>query len=109
MAKKTGLGGQFYVGGYDLSNDIGQLDNVTLERNLLEVTGMDRSAVERLGGLYTSSIGFTGFFNPAALKEHVVRDGNLCDMFCYGLLRRDFQAFRESETQFATMSLEKMI
>ena len=72
MAKKTGLAGQFYVGGYDLSNDIGQLDNVTLERNLLEVTGLDRSAVERLGGLYTSSIGFTGFFNPAALKEHVV-------------------------------------
>ncbi len=71
MAKSTGLGGQFYVGGYDLSNDIGQLDNLTLERNLIEVTGIDRSAVERLPGLYTSSIGFTGFFNDDVLKEHV--------------------------------------
>ena len=50
-----------------------------------------------------------GAVRELTLKEHVVRDGALCDMYCYGLLRRDFQAFRESESQFATMSLEKMI
>jgi RimJ/RimL family protein N-acetyltransferase len=50
-----------------------------------------------------------GAVRELTLKEHVVRDGDLCDMYCYGLLRRDFQSFRESETQFATMSLEKMI
>lgn len=30
------------------------------------------------------------------LKDHVVRDGEMHDMYCYGLLRREFDEFRES-------------
>ena len=41
MAKGSGLGAQLYVGGYDLSNDIGQVDNIELVRGLLDVTGLD--------------------------------------------------------------------
>ena len=71
MAKGNGLGMACYVGGYDLSNDVGAITNATLERALLDATGIDKSAMERLPGLYTSSIGFTGFFNDAAAQEHV--------------------------------------
>ena len=72
MAKKTGLGANCYIGGYDLSNDIGAINGFAHERGLLPVTGLDKSAVERVPGLYTGSIDFTGFFNDAALAAHVI-------------------------------------
>ncbi len=43
------------------------------------------------------------------LRDHVVRDGKLCDMYCYGLLRRDFNAFKEQAALFKPFSLEAMI
>ena len=43
------------------------------------------------------------------LRDHVVRDGKLCDMYCYGLLRRDFNAFKEKASLFSSFSLEAMI
>jgi RimJ/RimL family protein N-acetyltransferase len=50
-----------------------------------------------------------GAIRELTLKEHVVRDGDLCDMYCYGLLREDFQAFRDGETQLDGFTLEAMI
>lgn len=43
------------------------------------------------------------------LRDHVMRDGKLCDMYCYGLLRRDFNAFKEELSVFKSLSLEAMI
>ncbi|HLA18300.1 MAG TPA: hypothetical protein VJ253_03175 [Dehalococcoidia bacterium] len=71
MAKSNGLGWQLYVGGYDLSNDIGQLGGVGNERALLVVTGIDKSAEERIHGVQTAVLTFTGFFNDAAGQEHI--------------------------------------
>lgn len=51
----------------------------------------------------------TGAKRELTLREHVGRDGKLWDMFCYGLLRREFNAFRESATHFKPLSLEAMI
>ena len=71
MSKASGLGANLYVQGYDLSNDVGQIDALENGRDLLEMTGLDKSAHERLQGLQTGRIAFTGFFNDAALQEHV--------------------------------------
>src|SRR3972149_3755513 len=71
MTKSSGLGANLYVQGYDLSNDVGPTDGLEHGRDLLEMPGLDKSAHERLQGLQTGRIAFTGFFNDAALQEHV--------------------------------------
>jgi hypothetical protein len=71
MAKGNGLGANLYIGGYDVSNDVGQVDAAELTRTVLEATGIDKSAIERLPGLYSGRIAFSGFFNDEAGKSHV--------------------------------------
>ena len=43
------------------------------------------------------------------LKDHVLRDGKLYDMYCYGLLREEFEQLRERYADFKGMSLADMI
>jgi hypothetical protein len=71
MAKTSGLGNQFYYGGYDLSGDIGSLESIASPRTTYEVTGLDKSAIERIVGYGDGMISFTSFFNDAAAQEHV--------------------------------------
>lgn len=70
MAKQAGLGDAFYVDGYDLSSDIGAVDTVGGGPSPIEVTGIDKSAKERLGAIRDGRIEFTSFFNPAAGRSH---------------------------------------
>lgn len=72
MAKTAGLGDNLYVSGYDLSGDVGSLSRIGGGPNLLDVTGIDKSATERLGGQRDGSIEFQAFFNPAAGQAHPV-------------------------------------
>jgi hypothetical protein len=72
MAKSSGVGGGFYVGGYDLSGDVGSLENAGSPRATQDVTGIGQSAMDRLLMLGTGEIGFKSFFNDAALQEHVI-------------------------------------
>lgn len=65
MAKQTGLGDRFAVGGYDLSGDIGSIQQIGGGPAALEVTGIDKSAPERLGGLRNGQMQFTSWFNDA--------------------------------------------
>lgn len=65
MAKSSGLGARLLVGGYDLSGDIQALDQVNGTLGLLDVTGIDKSAHERIGGLRDGAMSFTSFFNSA--------------------------------------------
>ena len=51
----------------------------------------------------------TGAKRELVLKDHVTRDGAFHDMYSYGLLRSEFNAFREQATHFRAMSLEAMI
>lgn len=62
--KESGLGARFYVGGYDLSGDIGALDTISSPRGALDVTGIDKQANERIYGLKDGGMAFTSFFNP---------------------------------------------
>jgi len=75
MSKQTGLGDNLYVAGYNVSGDVGQLQRIGGGPALLEVTGIDKSAVERLGSVRDGGMDFTSFFNKAALQEHVALSG----------------------------------
>lgn len=72
MARSSGLGDSLYVGGYNLSGDVGSVDTISGSAETLEVTGLDKLAKERIGGLRDGAIEFTAFFNPTATKEHAV-------------------------------------
>lgn len=75
MAKKSGLGAQFYIGGYDLSGDVGAIDTIASPRSTLDVTGINVSAMERVYGRIDSEISFSTYFNDAAGKEHPALKG----------------------------------
>src|ERR1700742_1168645 len=71
MTKQSGLGDNFWIDGFDLSGDIGSLSNIHGGlAGTLEVTGIKKSAFERLGGLRDGGIEFSSWFNKAAGAAH---------------------------------------
>lgn len=70
MTKRSGLGDNLYVSGVDLSGDVGQLGRIGGGPATLDVTSIDRSAMERIGGLIDGAIDFNAFFNDAAGRAH---------------------------------------
>lgn len=71
MAKQSGLGDNLYVAGYDLSGDIGALGTIRGGHAVQDVTGIDKSAIERIGLVRDGELGFTAFFNPATDRAHL--------------------------------------
>lgn len=76
MAKQTGIGDQLLVadaGGTqrDISNDVTAI-SLPLPQNLQDVTGLDKSAMERLTLLQDGSFQLSGVFNPTANMSHDV-------------------------------------
>ena len=76
MAKQTGLGDYLAIddsGGTarDLSNDLTSY-SVNTPQNMFEVTGIDKSAVERIIGLNDYTLTVNGVFNKASNKSHDV-------------------------------------
>ena len=72
MAKQSGLGDNFYIGGYNISGDVGALGSASGGPATLEMTGIDKSAFERIGGQRTGMIEFAPFFNVTAGQEHTI-------------------------------------
>lgn len=72
MAKSGGMGDNCYVDGNNVSGDIGALDGIASPLKLLDVTGIDKFANERIGGQRDGSIKYTAFFNAATGKIHSV-------------------------------------
>lgn len=64
MAKSSGLGANYYVDQYDLSNDTNSLGNITKKLSPLEMTGIDKGAMERIAGDLDSEIKWVNYFNP---------------------------------------------
>lgn len=71
MAKQTGLGDNLYVGGRDLSGDVGSIGTISGGNTPLDVTAIDKSGFERLGGHRDGTVDFTAFFDDAALASHL--------------------------------------
>jgi hypothetical protein len=65
VAKQSGIGDNFYIGGYDLSGDVSVVDQVSGGVALITVTGIKSYAAERIGGLRDGNLQFTTFFNYA--------------------------------------------
>jgi len=70
MAKQSGLGDNLYIAGYDLSGDIGALDNISGGFDLIEDTAIDKLGIERLAGIKSGQIKYTAFFNKSAGQAH---------------------------------------
>lgn len=79
MAKTSGLGDNFYVGGYDLSGDTASLDEVGGGPALIDVTGINQSAYQRIGGVRDGRIEWTSHWNPdtvgVTFTEHTALAG----------------------------------
>lgn len=72
MTKISGLGQKFFIGGYDLSGDIGSLSSVASPLAVLDATTIDKYANERLPGQKDGSIAFSSFFNTTAGQAHPI-------------------------------------
>lgn len=71
MAKVSGLGAALYLDGYDLSGDVGAINSIAGGPALLDVTGIDKLAYERIGGVRDGKLSFSAFFNPTiTVQEH---------------------------------------
>ncbi|HEX2657857.1 MAG TPA: hypothetical protein VHU40_06280 [Polyangia bacterium] len=70
MAKTSGLGDGLIVDGVDLSGDTGSLGRVGGGPSPLEVTGINKSGFERIGGLRDGGIDWSSWFNPASGAAH---------------------------------------
>lgn len=70
MPKTSGLGDALFVHGYDLSGDIQSLGRIGGGPALLDVTAINKSAMERIGGLRDGAIESTAFFNPSTDQAH---------------------------------------
>lgn len=64
MAKQSGLGDNFYVGGYDLSADANSIDQITTPWDVFDTTGVNEFAHERQLTLRTGDMQFTTFMDP---------------------------------------------
>lgn len=67
MAKASGLGDALYIQGFNASGDIQQLGSISGGPALLNMTGIDKSAYERIGGLRSGQFEMTTFFNTVAV------------------------------------------
>src|ERR1700712_532435 len=71
MAKQSGLGDQLIVDGQLISGDVNSLSNIHGGPAPWDVTGIDKSATERIGVERDGGLSFVAFHNPAALGTHV--------------------------------------
>lgn len=65
MSKQTALGSNLYMGVYDLSGDVGAVTNISSPRGVFDVTGLDKTAMERILGRRDGNLAFSGFWNTA--------------------------------------------
>ena len=76
MAKVSGLGDYIAVddsGGSarDISNDVTSVE-IAIPQHLIEATGINNSAMERIVGLGDGTVSLSGVFNSASNKSHDV-------------------------------------
>ena len=69
MGKRSGMGSKFYVGGYDISNDVNSLSRINSSRSVIEDTGIDVEAFERLHTHRDGGIEFATTLNKATGRE----------------------------------------
>lgn len=86
MAKTSGLGDRLLVNGYDLSGDIGSLSQIGYSVGEMNVTGISKTAVERLQLLADGQLQFNNFFSnttngPQELVHEAQTGGKIVTYF----------------------------
>lgn len=77
MAKSSGLSDNFYIGGYDLSGDVTALQSIRVSLGLLDVTAIDKSAMERLAGVADGELSVNVWWDTADDAMHEALSGGL--------------------------------
>jgi hypothetical protein len=73
VAKQTGLGDAFWLDGYDLSGDVGSLGRIGGGvAGTQDMTGINKSAMERAGLARDGALEWTSFFNKDTGAAHEV-------------------------------------
>lgn len=91
MAKESGIGARLLVDGFDLSGDIGAVQNIRGGPALLELTDITQPAHHRVGGLYSGEIAFNAWWDTAVGASHdVLSDLPLTDRQVMYLHRNAF-------------------
>ena len=68
MTKQSGLGDRLFIGGVDVSGDIGSLGRIGGGMvGTFNVTGIDKSAYERVGGKRDGAIEFSSWYNTSGV------------------------------------------
>lgn len=75
MAKKSGFQMGAFVAGYDLSGDVGAINDISTPRAVFDVSNLDKTAVERLLGRADGAFSFANWFNDAAGQTHPALSG----------------------------------
>ena len=71
MSKTDGMGSRLLVDEFDISGDVGAVSNIGSTIGFQEVTGLNKSAKERVTLLADSQLEFTGFFNPTGSHTYL--------------------------------------
>ncbi len=71
MAKRSGIGQQFYFHGVDMSGDVGSLSSMSTPRGTQDITGIDKNAHEFILTQSDGSFAWECFFNKEAGGTHL--------------------------------------
>lgn len=70
MAKQNGLGDALLIDGYDLSGDTNSLGRISGGPKPWPVTGINKSAFERIGVVRDGGLDWVSYFNPSSNQAH---------------------------------------
>jgi hypothetical protein len=72
VTKTSGLGQNFYIGGYNLSGDVCAVSAVKGTVSVLDVTDISQSAYNRVAARRDGEITFNTWYDVAAGREHAI-------------------------------------
>lgn len=71
MAVESAIGSRFFVDGYDISGDVGQIGTIRIANTPLDISNITESAIRRIRGRQSGEMVWNCYFNDAAAQEHV--------------------------------------
>lgn len=95
MSKGTGIGQRLYVGGYNLSGQIGSLSSIGGGPATLDVPDITQGAMARIGGHRDGRIEFDAYWDPAAnahARLSLLPTTDAIMTFCAGTTIADWSA-----------------
>lgn len=70
MTVESAIGSRFFLDGYDISGDVGQISAIRATVSPLDISNITESGTRRLTGRKSGEMSWNVFFNDAASQEH---------------------------------------